>query len=503
MTQAWLYMRTGHATEPQCAVFKSINRQLIQVGNDFGTTEVGAVSDGGASRPYNRVIHWENDLYAINKDTIFKYDVLAGGSGGTGDWEIFYTFLQYSSIAEDYDTMGLIPCSIDGSGVLCTAYATTTFEAAGLRVVKIDKDLNVSEGAVFDMSYGTTESFNRTTTGNFTNPCSYRNLLMWDMSNGSPGETEGTAQVHVYDLKADTIVRYAVGRRRGSCQFAVLRDTVYRIGIDAVSDDTSLYKFTGGGWSDVGLISTTNNAVEIDGSNSLIAINDKLYTLVWSGVTTTRHWEFYELTIDSNGDLDSVTDIASLLPTAVSGFVATDARQNSTFLVDHITDGPDNPIYFLDLAFGGGTSANNQYIWNNAPTGLITFIANSMDRKGYGQPISAHGTYGSNILSGSGTLNVSQPCLSLNLNGLDIDAQVTVYGSSTTGVALEIYFDKEGEHPNSRGTISSTTLGSIVGNRVVGLTADNTTKFTVAWAAVTDGIVPGDNPTVAARVFVP
>ena len=97
---------------------------------------------------------------------------------------------------------------------------------------------------------------------------------------------------------------------------------------------------------------------------------------------------------------------------------------------------------------------------------------------------------------------MSNPNLSLNADGITIDAEFEVSGpTGMSGIALELYFNKEGELSDTRGTINSTTVGVLVGNTVTELTVGQ--RPSVNWAAVDDGIVTGDNPKVNARVFIP
>ena len=170
--------------------------------------------------------------------------------------------------------------------------------------------------------------------------------------------------------------------------------------------------------------------------------------------------------------------------------------------IDPVTNGGVDPIY--EMVIKATNSEGNSsliYRWNNAPTGMLSLTERGMDDYRFSTISTANGTGGGFIWSGSGTLNVSEPCLSVN--GPNVNAEFIVYGSNQTGVSLQLLYSKEGENTTDRGTIISTTEGSITANTVTGLVADGITKVVVEWTAVLDGIVGGDHPKVSARVFIP
>jgi hypothetical protein len=490
MSQPFLYMRNASQTLPDCAVFIDLDGQLVQVGADFGVSEDDTTL---AQKTFNRVIHWKNDLYAINNKTIFKYDV----AFGSGTWEVFYTFANPSVLAKTTYTMGFVPCSIDGSGVLCTAYPTNDTPDDTFRVVKIDKDMNVTEGPAINAVFGTTHEFDDVDVSHFIAPLSWRNNLIWRTA------TDASAPDHidVYDLKTDMYTKSIIADNSSTSntsQFVILRDKVYGIEREITSSDVQLNRLEGASFIDSGEITTDNYIYAEGGGGGMVVINDKIYVLMLTAGAPSQY-RLFELTINVAGNISLVTNISSLLPSSITSLTSTNGT--TRFRVDNTTNGPENPIYHVEIA--NGTNAGiSLYEWIDAPSGDIVFIASRMTAQEFSHIQATDGSSGPFIWSGSGTFNVSQPCLSLSLDALAMNMDVNIYGSpGATGISLEFYFDKQGEFDSTRATISSTSVGVLNSNTVEGLIVGD--MVSVRWEAVTDGIVTGDNPKIHGRVFRP
>jgi hypothetical protein len=287
-------------------------------------------------------------------------------------------------------------------------------------------------------------------------------------------------------------------------QMCVLEDNLY-IAVYGTSQPFELWKAQGSAWVNAGVIDASTHGAggQLHGGGALCAVSGKLYS--FNHRVGADSWTAREITLDSAGNLLSSVDVSSIVLPASLLALNTQPQSLGQIRIDTVTD-PLNPIYELLISEVNNEGENmHLYRWENAPSGQMTLVAQGMDAVRYTTISTNDGTGGGRVWTGSGTLNVSQPCMSINLNAVEIDAEFTLYGPLpvVSGVSMELYFDKDGGVCESRGTIVNTSHGSLSGNAVVGLTADNITKVTVGWAAVTDGIVSGDNPTLAARVFVP
>ena len=496
MTQPFLYMRTNSTTHSQCAVFKEINMQLVQVGSDFGTDE----DTTNVCKNYNRVIHWENDLYALNGDNIWKYDV-----ANSGDWGLFHAFATpQAHIVSKAKKIGFTACSIDGSGVLVCGYPSVS-NLNVLKIVTIDKAGNVSEGPEF-----TVTEFNSQATDAALgmSAVSWRNSIVFKTSVGS-----SSAYFKMYDLKTNTLTNILTPSTQymhfHNDQTCVAKDKVYTCGYQQFNVPGALLQRIDGNVSvaiaTIGGEQHPNTAFAYSYGSALCNIGDKLFCFIPvqtnAGTPGVAGWDCFEITLDDNGNYISHANVTSIvIPSPMN--IQNTTSSCATVRIDTVSNGPGNPIYELLVANTNAEGGSlDLYRWNNAPSGQLSLVDAGGDAKRFSLVATADGTGGGRIWSGSGTLNASQP--NLSLDGGVINAEFTVYGDNQPGVSLELLYSKYGGVCDSSGTIVSTTLGTIVGNKVTGLTADNTTSFVVGWSAAVDGIVPGDNPKVAARVSIP
>lgn len=487
MTQPYLYLRNRSSTLPQAAAFKEINRQLIQIGADFGE------SDNASSfmRAENKIIHWSNSLLAINATGIWQYDIST-----EGPWTVMHSFANFHGSALLSNTAGFCPCSIDGSGVLVTAYPDAS-DVDGFRVVKIDKDLNVVEGPAVVGSFGF--GFN-SDQNHWKGMTSYRNRLLWQI------RSEGA--LHSYDLKTDSLTEislpnYVSSATPGVSQITIINDKPFLIHQGPTSDITT-WRIDGTIATEIGSWGFDHSANEA-GCYALTSISGDLY--LFGRIESTDKWTLRRMNLDSNGNFVSTEDLDYLLSTQITDQTlgALSANDFAMWRIDQVTNGPENPIYELEIA-PANDGARQLYTWNNAPLGSgdsgWTFHGSTMTAKQFSWIDSTNGSSSPFVWPGSGVLNASQPNLSINADGLTIDAEFEIYGPvGESGISLELYFDKEGELDSTMGSLNSATTGTLNGDVVEGLIVGDVVS--VNWNAVGDGIVNGDNPKIHARVFIP
>ena len=492
MTQRFLYMRRLSADHAGVAVFQEIDGEMIQIGDDFGVGESSASENGLAQ---NRVIHWGNDLYAINQDFIYKYDV-ANPSG----WNAWYTFAnpRVGDIPK-MCKLGFTTASVEGSGVLVCGYVPVT--ANRIRFVLIDKDLNVTEDEHI-VTFAATD--NRTILAN--SALLHRNSVFFKLDNQGGGATV----IYEYNIKEKTLAGLSpsngIGIRYSNAQMCIVNDNLYDCGYPVFGfGPPKLRRKSGTFMVEIAAIGSQEHANTdspwVFGS-AMTEIDGKLYFINPGGANGDgRGWQAFEITLDADGDYASHVNITSgILP---ADLISTNnTKAGSVIRIDNVTNSGIDPIYEMVLHKTGSQGVSSfVYRWNNAPTGMFEFVAHTLDDQRFSRISTNNGTGGGQIWSGSGTLNASQPCLTVV--GANIDAEFVIYGAGQSGVALELLFDKGGGNPQTIGTIVSATAGNVVGNRVENLVADGVTKVTVRWAAAIDGITEGDHPKLAAQVFIP
>lgn len=500
MTQPFLTVRNNSSVHANVAVFKEINMQLSQVGTDFGTTEHSTPIGQPAYPAENRALHWQNDLYCVNYNTLYKWDTAANGP-----WAAFYAFTSPDGAVRQ--RCSPTACSIDGVPYMVTGYSTNT---TTFRLAKIDK---AGAGSLEPATTRTTHITSPYTTGGvglqyhcFGSPISYRNSIAWVDVVSAGQQGAGAQYITVYDLKTNTATSPNAGEtlHAARTQLCVHKDKIYATFVDTATSTVSLWRVDGGVLTNAGSLGFTNTyggpSSTVSPSFGLVSLNDKMYALFLSGSGSNGTWKLIEVTIDSTTkDITSTVDLSSKLPSAMTS-LSSRGEEGASFRVDNLTNTGD-PI--LEIQWGGNRELDtiSLYRWGDIPTGNIIFVDAGLDGWRYCRQFNDDGT-SDRVWSGSGTINASAP--TLTLAGSNITAEFTVHGASQSGISAHLLYTKESNIVAATGTIASTDVGSVDpdGKTITGLTADNTTAVTVSWEAALDGITSGDNPKVAIRVFI-
>ena len=490
MTQPYLTIRHHTVGGAQLAVFKELNRQLIQVGEDFGVGE--SYNRGFGTNPTpstNRVVNWQNDLYAIAEQKIWKYDVANSGS-----WGVFYT--PSSPAGPTSFAVGFTAASLDAEPILICGYSTS--DDTG-RFITVDATGLIKESADKTFRANTFLPGSEPTSVPAYAPVSWRNEILF-VSKSSSGYT-----INSYNLSTEVLNVSAIQNPEAHSNICIFEDKPFCISNNNSSLIThSLYRIDGATPTDVGTIpgltASFSNAIEV-----LVSVTGCLFAVVWHDESAiTGWWTAEQLLMNSDGTLNSTINRDSILPAEIkSGGAGIDDRESHIYpRVDTITNnGREVPTYEFDVVLSQNEGATRSlYYWNGDMNTAWSFVNAGMDVGNFDYVVQTNGSCGERVWSGSGTLNASGP--SLSVVGTNILAAFKVYGASQTGVSAELLYDKQGELTNSIGTLVSVDVGVVNGNVIEGLTADGATEVTVVWAASVDGISIGDNPKVAIRVFI-
>jgi len=489
MTQPYLLMR--HRSFGQVlpmAVFKSVDQQLIQIGTDFGASENYSRGAGGGiqSSSTNRVINWQNDLYAFGQQIIWKYDTAA-----SGDWGVFY--VPGSPNAQDSIAIGLVAASLDGEPILICGYGTG--DSTG-RFVTIDKDGVINESV--NKTYNSTHwSAANEIFASFFSPISWRNTILF------VGRRSPSIFIYSYDLASEILSGSTdVGTFGNSVSnITILNDTPYVLSNITGPTRRTFARIDGVFPTTIAVIKTHTTAVS--SFDCIVPVTGCLYAAWYNRDGTPGGMEAHQCIFNPDGTVDQVVDVTSTLPTDLrlggGGFV--DNSLDVYARVDVVSnDGRPVATYEFEVSTSNAEGATRRlYSWDGDMNSQWSLVSAGVDVN-LDYVCQSNGSVGERIWSGSGTLNASGPILTTV--GTNIHAKFTVYGASQTGVKAEIIFDREGEITNSVGTLISADVGVINGNVLEQLTADGVTEITLVWAAAADGLAIGDNPKVAIRVFI-
>lgn len=501
MTAAYLYLKWRGIDETQMSAYKEVNGQLFQIGDKFGamlpSTFTGQWNE-------NSIALWNNKIYAMDRTAVWEYDVSTNGPWQSGH---ILSDRNVSATQIESQRMGFTPCSINGSGVLVTAYCAIGGTNKNFRVVKIDLDGNITEGpSTLLVSHVGFSSANQ---NKFASAGSYRNSVFF-MDAGS---------IVDYNLETDTITEADAGTTNCIGSACVFRDKIFFS--RANGSNRYIYRKDG---STATLIWTSgvDGTCQISAKNLLMTHEDSLLYLYCVPFTPAPLTIVETIKLDfAPGAISSpvASDITSeVWGTQWRDSVLSDANEtrNARFHVQESIDegGPSNPAYRIsttrtETAGGpnplGFSEQENQMLWSFVPpTGRLQIVGAGMNSYGFSYLNIQQGTGGVYQWAGSGTLSAGAPRVSLATSNNQVNCVFKVYGPNVSDVAMQTLYDKEGRYTLSEATISATSLGSLSGNIVTGITATpGGTEVTVLWEAIDDGIGVPNNPPVAARVFRP
>lgn len=486
MTQVYLYMRYRGAAFSQNAVFKEVNRQLTQVGGDFGT-KAPDTNTRHSFNSDNRVVNWNNDLYAVGVNGIWKYDVAAGGP-----WTLASTFTGRNTNAiADTMRLGLTTASLNGEPRLITAYPRNTANTdVVFRWV-------TTSGTFGSSPVVTLPSFNAITANDGLGECiSYRNSIVF-------GGEDRIYEVSLEDWSVSTAVTSV---SQWGSSFIVFRDRVLELRVNGNFWDlyrkdgttATLIQRLGNGAGGINGFARSNRGaiIQVD-DNTLVC-----FVFIDGNAGGEESHRCIALEFPPDSWTPTVTEVTSqVMPPELRSVSTLERTSRITARLDLISSTPNNPVYELEFYRNATAEGNSVSLYKYVPTSgtQLEFIDSGLDGFNYSS-ISMAETCGKNIWPGSGTINVSPP--TLEVDGANINATFDIFGpASLSGqVALEVWYDKEGFSTTSRGSLQSTDVGSLSGNTVIGLSPGDT--VTVVWRAAIDGIGVVDNPKVAGLVYV-
>jgi hypothetical protein len=488
MTQPFLTMRVQSTTHSQAAVFQEIDGVLVQIGEDFGTIEK-SVTINYATLGYNRVVNWFGNLYAVVTDGIWKWDTTTNGP-----WTKIHTFL--TAVGGDGDILGLIPCEDSGEPILVTAYPTTNTNAV---YVHMDKDEVVTETSPIAH---VTNIF--TTSPCWMTPIYHRGKILWTAHTAA---TTARPYIHSYDIANNSVTWFFHNAYFAKSQLCVHNNKVYMVGVGVLRTTLDLYEI---GAAAAELIATIkspsnyyNDKTPYNGF-ALASIDGRLVAIGQSADSTgnglqSQSFDAYSILLDNNGVFVSSTDISSSIDPGIP--IVSNSFWLYNFRADTIST-PGVTIYDVEHCLNTTeVTATSNYRWNGSGN-LMTDLGPGKNAWQHSRTYISEGGSGGRVWHGSGTLQVSPPTMAVN--GPNVDIDFVVYGDNIADTVLGVLFDKEGEACETKGNIVQTSVGSLENGFASGIMATPSgTPVSVKWSAASDGIVSGDVPKVAGRIFLP
>lgn len=459
MARPKLHVRYRDGTEPQAAVFQEIEGVVTQLGDDFGSSDPA----NAFSFVTNGAIHFQDRIYAYNNDRIWEY---VPASGAAAAWTPVYAYASPDS-STGHRT-GFFPVLKDGEPHLVAMYRVSSTNCRG----------------VFISSSGTfSETSNKTyTDGRFGTPLVFQNQLYWNLDGrhnffDPDGETVSVGSVWSTDGAGESqaVMMVFEGNLYGmqaNLNLAANTYKIHQIQGTAVSElfdfGISNFSFQGG---------TGKNAAFTDGIN--------LYHI--GHLNAADGWELARVDLVQEDGVD----LSDRLPLGMQG--GSSSQNGRVWIYNDIEDG-NNEIVMAWSDDDNDSDGVNFYRWDGESTGF-TFLGSA----GASSWAIVNDTQGGGHRTFAASGELSPQLTGFSTIGTSVQLNYKIFGDNEDDVAVEWKFDRLGEQPQIQCSLSNPSQGSLSGNFVTGLTADGSGVYSVRWLAGSQGVQPGDFPTIVPR----
>jgi hypothetical protein len=498
MAPPFLFLR--NMSGGSAAVFRYDGATPTQIGNTFGTLETTA--NPATYMGKNRVIQFQNDLYAVHNLGVYKLQgdgvtwsntVPNGGfpftSPGTGGAILYRT--------------GLYPISINGASHLICAFSNTT---AGHLFVTMDAATNTwSETPVKFTANPYLSS------GGYLTEIVYQNkfYLLFRNNTGLVNLT------YEYDPVTGTVANlpngglFTGGANANSSDICIHNGRLFMSHINTGGGTTNLAEFSGGQWVDKGRATNTVVTTGSDLVETRVSLMSDGTNLYYIALYTSGNFGFF---VSQISDPDALPGASSFIQTTVlpsalrnttdggTGFANDDAR------LIHVPDTQTNPgtpdhYFYFAISATAGTS-QQLYQWNGNSS-VMTAVGPSGGDVAHSIP-TASAAGGERIFSAVVTDNdiliTKRETVS---GGIKITFRAYSPSGSTSGT-VRIWITLQGEPVSTQASLTTPVTGgsaSLSGNTVITVVANGTTDYTVVIPAVANSFTNLDQVDLVPEFF--
>lgn len=496
--QPYLTMLNKSSSTSELSVFQDFNGQLVRIGEPFGTIEYTVPISIYRNISAGKVIHWQNALYAVGYDRIWKYTI------ESGIWNPVYQFISQS--ASNRTSLGLWPLLDNNVPILVTAY--TRNASNNCTIVEFNSDYTATE-------YPFTRGATFTTAYRWRDPTIVNNKLYWiQHGNGA------SCPVYEWDISAKTLTNAGlqitdeIGLQGGyGPSLFVKHNNIYlysyRYTPVEARNFPSVWKRLGStSYKTIFTFPYERTSVSNESQNTTAFPYGEYVYFIDNINTPEITWKMYALKIEED---DTVSEFHDVTTQVFPSEFLTGGRKAGIYYYtlwnrkyDNLSNGGSGlPTVYLEYRDTLAVGQNNEYescaIYRfNGSGDVMTLIGARPEFINYSSNTDIDGT-SCRIWGGSGTLNVSLPKI-IN-NGPNIDISFTVYGNNESNIAVGFLNSIPAEKVNNLCTLENPSHGSLSGNYIIDITADNTTEYTVTWKAQEDGVSNSNSPRLAGYVF--
>ena len=468
MPPPFLFLRNMNGAAP--AVFRYDGATPTQIGGTFGALE----TDNNEYMGKNRVIQFQNDLYAVQNDGVYKLQ----GDGTTWNTTGGLAFTNPTTGGSSVYRSGLYPILINRESYLICAYYNTTNNVV---IATMDAATNTWS----ESTYGTSITPDGNNGGFFTEIV-FENKFYLGFRNNTT--THITLQ---YDPVLDNFISLtnpfaAVPEHLSDVCIHNGRLFMGYITTTGAGGRFNLAELSGTQWVDLGRVTAG-----ADNPNTL-ANREARISLMSDG---TNLYYFYPFRPSDTGfRVVEITDVDSLPGSQIQGTVLPSALRSTTDggtgfaainpRLIHVPDtqtnpgNPDHYFYFTTDATSG--TSLQLYQWNGNSS-LMTAIGPTGGDVAHAIP-TAGAAGGERIFS---DVSADNDILITARETVSGGIQVTFRAYSPSGTdsgTVRIWISTEGEPVTTQAVLSAPVTGGsalLSGNTITGVVADGTTDYTV------------------------
>ncbi len=460
-----------------------------QLGNDITVVPLEELPTARFTSDANRVVHYDNDLYAIIEDQIVKYN------SGTNNWDTEFTLTITTTERRKAD---LWPIDINGTPSLIALFVNSSVQYAMV---------------TFDGTTWTQTNLGTSANNDLHLSAVYRNKVFLN--------TDGGSQVIEVDPTTPTLVAHSIpGKTSVSAagDFQIFQGRFFYLATDGVNagDNWGLWEYTGATWVRRSFINTATddagasagtfelgNAGE-NGACALFTDGTDLFGLMPGRTAISNEGSVLAQWTPNGNDFDETNLSATVLPAdrQLGGGDGDGTKWNVWVDNDTTPTSPGIHIWFLSA---NDTGNYTYYEWNGTGSPLSTGAASVSHE--FKLPSGSVGG-GARVWT-SGELNIKiEDVVPFAGGGLQI--QFTAYNDvGPADKIVKFFFNPDEEVPTTQATLAGTPVvisGPAAAptrnvNQLENVEADDgASVYGVQWDTATDGIATNDHFSLIGQI---
>jgi hypothetical protein len=454
-----------------------------QVANTFGTAE--SPVRVGAALSSSKVAQFKgsNTLYAFVRGVVHKTTT------GVGAWSTAHSMTSPTTQTQHYG-----PCIVAVNGV------QTMVVISAISGGSTHQAAHSTDGTTW-VNKAISASLSAGTSGDPQFVYVWRNKIYWTID-----QPAGQWRLYEYDPATDSYSVFLISLLDGYSANSAIPDIeafnggLYLCGKDPTPTGARLIEFTGAGFTTT--IANFGPAWTGDSGETawcLVTDGTLLFAFIIYG-SSVANVGFYCFEISSSFTTTDRT--TTVLPVGLRGGAGNSlGGYRMRAIVDQEVNQTTPNIYLAINPNGLGIpgTAWDIYKWNGnaALIGVAGAADHSLGDSGYAMPFMHRGGGQEFWTLGQRDIEITTTVVTPGI----ITISFVLYSTTGTDVVdVDITYNDEDEIPKGACTLQNPSAGSMSVNQIQGLTADNSTVYTVDWDVITDALPSNSNYGLVAKL---